>query len=100
MFAAMQSVEVGSAVDAKQNRFAVDHKRAATIAKGGFNDERIPVGPVMTVAGEKAHALCRPAEPAVGSHRVNFAEPFRAVGNFRRPGGMQGSKALVRMPKR
>jgi hypothetical protein len=40
MLARMQAVEIGHAINAKQHRFTVDHKRARTIAQSGLDDQR------------------------------------------------------------
>lgn len=59
MLAAVQAVEVGNAIDAKQNCFAIVHEGAVPVAQRGFDDERIAVTPVGTVSGEQADA-CLP----------------------------------------
>ena len=83
MLAAVQSVEVGSTVNSEQYRFAVDYKRGASIAQSRFNDERILIRLVMSVAGEQANALAIPLNEQSIAVVLDFVNPFRAVGNFR-----------------
>src|SRR4051812_36229211 len=54
VLSAVQAVEVGDAVNAEQYSFAVDHKRVVSISKGGLDDERKAVGPIVPVASEQA----------------------------------------------
>jgi hypothetical protein len=53
----MQAIEIGHAVDAEQYGFAIDHKRAGTVAKGGLDDQGITVGPIVAVAREQPDLL-------------------------------------------
>ena len=39
--AGMQPIEIGDAIDAEQNRLAIDHKGRLPIAQRGLNDQRI-----------------------------------------------------------
>lgn len=48
--AAVQPVEIGSAVDTEQHGLAVDHKRGLTIAERRLPDQRKAVAPIVPVA--------------------------------------------------
>ena len=57
MSARVQGVEVGDAVDAGQDRLAIDDEFVgAGSSARAFDDPRETVGPVMAVAGPQAHA--------------------------------------------
>jgi hypothetical protein len=57
MLAAVQAIEVRHAVNSKQDCLAVDHKRTVPIPKRAFDNQWIPIAPVVTVAGEKPYPL-------------------------------------------
>jgi hypothetical protein len=52
----VQPVEIGDAINAEQDRLAIDHKGRLPIAQGCLNDQRISAGPVVAVAGEQPDA--------------------------------------------
>ena len=52
VLAAVEPVEIRSSVHAKQDSFTVEDKRPDAHAKRGFNDQRISIAPVVTVARE------------------------------------------------
>jgi hypothetical protein len=62
VFAAVQAVEVGYAVDAEQHRFAIDHKQGISVSERRFRDERLAIAPVEAVSGEQAHTLALPLD--------------------------------------
>ena len=72
----MQSIEVGSTINTEQYRFAVDYKRGAPIAQGGFNDDRILIRPVVAVAGEQANALPVPLDDQSIAIVLDLVEPI------------------------
>ena len=55
--AAMQPLEVRSAVNSKQHSFAIQDKGCDAVAQRCFDDQWITIGPVMTIALLKLRSL-------------------------------------------
>jgi hypothetical protein len=53
----VQSIDIGSAIDAEQHSFTVDHKGALAVSERSFDDEGKTVAPVIPIAGEQTHSL-------------------------------------------
>ena len=92
VLAAMQPVEVGDAVDTEQHGLAVDHERCIPIAQRGLGDQRISAAPVVAVPGEQPHALAVALNDQPIAVMLDFVDPFRPVGDFRRLGRNAGFK--------
>jgi hypothetical protein len=56
--------------------------------------------PVMAVEREQPHALAVALDDQAIAVVLDFVDPFRAVGNFRRLVGMQGSNSGLGMGHR
>ena len=52
--ARMQRIEIGDAVDAQDNRLAVDHELLVPVPERALDDPWETSGPVVTIAGERA----------------------------------------------
>jgi hypothetical protein len=53
----VQPIEIGNAVDAKQDRLAIDDERGCAVSQRGLNDQRVTIAPVIAVSGEQPNAL-------------------------------------------
>ncbi len=52
MLPAVQVLEIGDAIDAQQHSFSIDDELPGAKAAGGFDNQRIAIAPIVTVAGE------------------------------------------------
>ena len=73
----MQSVEIRSAVRAKQDSFTVQDERGNANAVRRLNDQRITLGPVVAVACEQANALAFPVDGKAIAIVFDFVDPIR-----------------------
>ena len=86
--AAVKRVEIGPVIDAKDNRFPIDHELLRPVTVGALHSVR----PVIAVAGEK------PDQTSVANHDqsitvvFNFVNPVRAGRDLGPPGGDVGLK--------
>ena len=53
----VQRIEVGNAVDPEHQGLAIDDVLPDAVLQRGFDDPRIAVGPVITVARDQPHPL-------------------------------------------
>ena len=97
VLARVQADEVGSAVDAEQHSFTVNHKGALAVSQRGLDNEGKAVAPVVPIAGEQPNALAFTLNDQSIAVVLDFVKPFRPVRNLVPRVGMQGSNADVRM---
>src|SRR5438067_630024 len=76
VLAAVQPIEVRSAVDAKQHGFTVEDKRADADAKRCLNDQRIAIRPVITIARKQANSLAVPMNGKAIAIVFDFVDPI------------------------
>ena len=92
LLAAVETVEVGPAIDAQQHGLTIDHEGSIAVAQRSFGDQREPAAPVMTVAGPKPNARAVALEDKAISVVLDLMEPVRPVRNLRRIGRDAGVK--------
>ena len=86
----MQAVEVGDPVDTEQHGFPVDHEGCIPNAQCGLGDQRIASAPVVAVPGEQPNAVAVARDDQPVAVMLDFVNPFRPVGDFRRLGRKAG----------
>jgi len=57
MLAGVQRVEIGDAVDAKDDGLAIDHEVLGAVLQRGLDDPRITLRPVIATLGDQADAI-------------------------------------------
>lgn len=57
MPAGVQRIEIGDAVNAEHNRFAIERKLPMPVLQCCLDDPGIPIGPVVSAARDQAHAV-------------------------------------------
>ena len=77
VLAAVEPVEVRSAIHAKQHGFTVQDKGADADAMRCLNDQWVAIGPVVTVAREQANALAFPMNGKAIAIVFDFVDPIR-----------------------
>src|SRR6266849_1994382 len=82
MLPRVQSVEIGDAVNAEQNRLAIEDERGLPVSQCRLNDQRIAGGPIVAVAGEQPHARAVAVDDQAVAVVFYFMEPFRPGWNF------------------
>jgi len=75
LFAGVQGIEVGDAVDAEHHRLAVDHEPPDAVLQRRFHDPRI--GPVVAAARDQADAVAVALKPQAVSVVLDLVKPFR-----------------------
>ena len=93
----MQPVEIRAAIDAEQHRLAVDHERSVSVSQRGLGDQRKSTAPVVTVAGEQAHALAVTLDEQVVTIVLDLVCQSGPAGTLASRVGMQGSIADLGM---
>ena len=57
VLARVQGIEIGNAVDAEDDRFAIDDELLHPVLERGFHDPGVSPGPVVTIAGDQSHTI-------------------------------------------
>jgi len=53
----MQRVEIGDAIEAKDDSLAIDDELLVAVLQSGFDDPGIALGPVVSAARDQPHAV-------------------------------------------
>jgi hypothetical protein len=80
--AGVQAVEVRDAVDAEQDRLAIDDEGPAAVAQRGLYDQRITVGLVVAVAREQPHVVAFALNNQAIAVVLDFVNPVWTAGNL------------------
>jgi hypothetical protein len=78
VFAGVEGVEVGGAVQAENHRLAIQYEPLLLDLARGLHDPRIPIGPVMSAPGDQAHAVTVP-QPEPIPVVLDLVEPTRPL---------------------
>ena len=74
MLAGQQRVEVGDAIDAKDDRLAVDHKLLDAVLQGGLGDPGISPRPVIAAARDQPHPIAVALDADAEAVMLDFGE--------------------------
>ena len=77
----MQGIEVGNTIDAKHDRFAIDHEMPLSVLQRGVDDPRIALGPVIAIAGDQAHAVAIALDAQAVAVIFYFVKPVPLAGS-------------------
>ena len=76
---AVEAIEVGDAVDAEQHGFAVQGEGVGPVAQRGLDNARVPVAPVIAVAGPQPYGLALPLNDQAVAIVFDLMKPLRPV---------------------
>jgi hypothetical protein len=79
--AGMQSVEVGNTINAKNDGLAIDHELLHPVLQRGFDNPGIALGPVVSIAGNKPHAVAVALNAQPVAVIFYFVKPVRTGGD-------------------
>ena len=94
VLARVQRIEVGDAVDAEDDSLAVDDKLLDPVLKCRFHDPWISTGPVVPVAGDRAHTIALALHPDAVAVVFDFVKPSGP----RWKGSSMGRNAKIQTP--
>jgi hypothetical protein len=97
MPARVQPIEIGNAVDAMQDRLAIDDERSCAVSQRGLDDQRVTIAPVIAVSGEQPNALALALDDQAIAVVLDLMKPVRPGRNLLPRVGMQGSYSYWRM---
>jgi len=80
VLARVQRVEIGDAVDAEHDRFAVDDELLVSVLQRGLDDPGIALAPVITAARDQPHAIAVALDPQPVAVILDLVEPIRVRG--------------------
>jgi hypothetical protein len=82
VLAAVQEFNSGDAVDAEQLRFTMQDEGVGPAAQRGLDNARVPVAPVITVAGLQPYGLALPLNDQAVAIVFDLMKPLRPVGDL------------------
>jgi hypothetical protein len=96
----MQRVEIGDAIDAQDDRLAVDRKLLDAVLQGGLGNPWIALRPIIAAARDQPHPIAITLNADAKAVMLDFVKPLwpgRDVGCIsRRSGFCEGSQAQPR----
>ena len=95
----MQRVEIGDAVDAEHDRFAVDNELLVFVLQRRLDDPRIALAPVITAARDQPHAIAVALDPQAVAVILDLVEPIRTAGDLDAASGNAELKRLKHSPE-
>jgi hypothetical protein len=78
VLARVQRVEVGDAVDAEDDRLAIDDELLVSVLQRGLDDPEIALGPVVSAPRDQPHAIAGALDPQAVAVILDLVEPLRA----------------------
>jgi hypothetical protein len=89
----MKGVEVGNAVDAKDDGLAIDDEMFLRVFERGLDDPGIALGPIMPFPGDQPHAITLSMDEKAIPIAFDFVKPVRPGGNLGSPRRDSGLKS-------
>jgi len=83
-----------NAVDAENDRLAIDDELLLAVLERGFDNPRIAVRPIVPVAGNQPHAIAAALDAQPVTVILDLVEPVRGRWNFGAASGIQKSNAF------
>jgi hypothetical protein len=99
VLARMQRVEIGDAVDGKDDGLAIDDELLVSVLQRRLDDPRIALSPIVSAARDQTHAIAVALDPQAVAVIFDLVEPIRAVGDFCTSGRNAKLKRLKHAPQ-
>jgi len=82
VLAGMQRIEIGIAIDAQDDRLAINDEMLLAILQGGFNDPRKALCPIVPAASNQPYPIAVALNAQAVTIVLDLVKPLRAGGNL------------------
>jgi len=97
LFAGVEGIEIGIAVNAQDDRLAIVDEMLLSVLQSGFNDPGETLCPIVSAASNQPYPIAIALHAQAVTIELDLVEPFRAGGNL---GSGRGGKQNSNMRPR